>query len=200
MKNITSRQGEEAFEIHQQLLKLKEELGIRFLMMGKLLKEIRDNNYFQVLGYDNFTSYVVNSELGFKRSTAYGYICLYEWFVEKLGYDVQRIGHLSLNEMTRVMTVLKSELEGDEELISNKVLRERSDELLTEVKDLRPVDFVKKYKDNERQEGHEDYLAPPEYFRCSKCGKWILVVPIEDCCQEFLTKFKNALDKGKTLN
>jgi hypothetical protein len=60
-----------AQEIHRDILTLKKDMGLAFLKMGELLKEIRDNNYYKELGYDNFISYIVNSELGFKRSTAY---------------------------------------------------------------------------------------------------------------------------------
>lgn len=199
MNKITAKQGETAFGLHQKILELKEQMGVRFLTMGKLLKELKDKEYFKVLGYDTFTSYVINSEIGFKRSTAFGYIELYNWFVERLGFSVQRIGHLSLNEMNRVLSVLKKEF-NESEKYPFRQLKERSTELVSEVKDLRPVDFNKKYKDEKKQEGFEDHLAPPEYFRCSKCGKWIFVVPIQDCCPDFLAKFKKMLDKRKTTN
>jgi len=66
--------------------------------------------------------------------------------------------------------------------------------LVTEVKELRPVDFEKKYKDDAKQVGHEDYLAPPEYFRCDCHGKWKLVLPIRDCCPTFLAELRKTLE------
>jgi hypothetical protein len=197
MNKITSKQGEKAFELHQTLVKLKEELSVRFLVFGKLLKELKENGYFEALGYDSFASYVTNSELGFKKSMAYSYIELYEWFIERLGYDFQRIGKMSLNEMSRVLYILKKEL-NESEKYPIKQLKARSDELISEVKDLRPVDFEKKYKDDQKQVGHEDYLAPPEYVRCDRCHKWKIIIPIQDCCDEWLDKMKQTLDKRKT--
>jgi len=199
MNEITAKQGEVAFELHKKILELKEQMGVRFLTMGKLLKELKDNEHFKALGYDNFTSYVINSELGFKKSMAYAYIDLYEWFIERLGYDFQRIGKMSLNEMSRVLAILKKEL-SESKQYPFKQLKARSEELISEVKDLRPVDFEKKYRDDEKQEGHEDYLAPPEYVRCNKCGKWKIIVPVQDCCEEWLEKMKQTLDKRKTAN
>lgn len=199
MNKITAKQGETAFGLHQKILELKEQMGVRFLTMGKLLKELKDKEYFKVLGYDTFTSYVINSEIGFKRSTAFGYIELYNWFVERLGFSVQRIGHLSLNEMNRVLSVLKKEFEKSKKYPFEQ-LKSRSQELVSEVKDLRPVDFKKKYKDEEKQQGHDDYLAPPEYVRCDKCGKWKIIVPVQDCCKEWLKQMKDTLDKRKTSN
>lgn len=200
MNDITTKQGRIAFDLHKKILELKEQMGIRFLMMGKLLSELNDKEYYKALGYDNFTSYVINSELGFKRSTAFGYIELHKWFVEKLGYTVQCVGRLSLNEMNRVLSALKDYYRGIGKEIKTQspaVVKYKSDELMAEVGELRPVDFNKKYRDVKKQEGFEEYLAPPEYFRCDKCGKWILIVPIQDCCPDFLDKFKKILDKRK---
>ena len=63
--------GEKAFKAHKVLLAIKRKVGMAFVEMGRLLKVIRDEGYFEVLGYDSFQSYVINSELGFKRRTAY---------------------------------------------------------------------------------------------------------------------------------
>jgi len=102
--------------------------------------------------------------------------------------------------MNRVLSALKDYYKGidkDVKSVSPAVVKYKSDELIAEVGDLRPVDFNKKYRDVKKQEGFKEYLTPPEYFRCDKCGKWILIVPIQDCCPEFLDKFKQILDKRK---
>jgi hypothetical protein len=66
---------------------------------------------------------------------------------------------------------------------------------MEEVRELRPVDFAKKYKDEKKQEGQEDYLAPPEYFRCKCHGRWVVVIPINDCCPDFLRSFYEQTKK-----
>ena len=166
----------DARQTHQEILTLKRDMGLAFLKMGELLKVIRDNKFYEVLGYDNFTSYVINSELGFKRSTAYYYIEIFEFFVQKLKWEQKKIVEMGYDKLIRLMPVIKKNPENEEELA-------------TDAEALRPYDFNKKYRDEEKQNGHEDFLAPPEYFRCEKCGKWIISVPTDDCCPDFIKSF-----------
>ena len=74
-------------------------------------------------------------------------------------------------------------------------MKERAEQLMLEIQELRPVDFEKKYKDDKKQDGHEKYLAPPEYFRCDCHGKWRIVIPIEDCCPKWLDEVIKAVKK-----
>jgi hypothetical protein len=67
--------------------------------------------------------------------------------------------------------------------------------LVEDVEVLRPVDFSKKYKDEEKQDNFPEKLAAPEYFRCDCHGKWKIVVPVDDCCPDFLREFKKVLDR-----
>lgn len=193
MNEITEKQGEEAFKLHQNILKLKREMGVAFVIMGKCLKEIRDSEYYRALSFDSFSSYVENSELGFKRRTAYYYIEIYEWFVEKLYYEASQLADIGYDKLVRLLPVVKKAYGG----LSSTKVKGRVEILVNDMQDLRPVDFNKKYKDNEKNEGHKDYLAPPEYFRCECHGKWILVVPVDDCCPKFLKDFEKRLEKKK---
>ena len=47
MTDITPQQGETAFETHQNILTLKKEMGMAFVKLGMLLKQVRDNKYFE---------------------------------------------------------------------------------------------------------------------------------------------------------
>ena len=179
MNKLTETQGKKAFKTHKVLLAIKRTVGIAFVEMGKLLKVIRDESYFEVLGYDSFQSYVINSELGFKRRTAYYYIEIYEWFVERLGYKSEKLADIGYDKLVRALPIIKKQLNSG-----------KMEKLITDVEVLRPVDFQKKYRDEEKQKEFEDYLAPPEYFRCDCHGRWVIVVPIEDCCPEWLKKLK----------
>jgi hypothetical protein len=185
MNEITETQGKKAFEIHKDILALNRKIGISFIEIGRLLKLVRDEGYYKVLGYDTFTSYVVNSELGFKRRKAYYYIEIYEWYVEKLAYSREYLAEIGQEKLLKVLPVVKKEC-GQ---LSLPKMQDRINDLIVDAQELRPVDFDRKYKDEKLNEGHDKYLAPPEYFRCDKCGKWIIVVPKEDCCPDWLKKF-----------
>ena len=191
MKELTEKQGEGAFEIHQSILALKKQMGMAFVELGRQLKIIRDEGYYQVLGYDTFTSYVINSEVGFSRRTAYNYIEIYEWYVEKLAYEAQYLAEIGQDKLLRALPIIRVEYPK----LTYPKLKERAEQLMSEIQELRPVDFTKKYKDEKINEGHEEYLAPPEYFRCDKCGKWKIVVPISDCCEDWLKDLYKSLKK-----
>jgi len=188
MNEITEVQGKVAFVTHKSVLNLKRQMGMAFVEMGRLLKEIRDSKHYEALGYDSFQSYVINSELGFKRRTAYYYIEIYEWFVEKFKYEAERVAVIGYDKLVRLLPVVKKVYKS----LPSPKMEQRVELLVGDVQELRPVDFAKKYKDREKQKEFEDYLAPPEYFRCDKCGKWKIVVPIEDCCPEWLEIIRNA--------
>ena len=202
MNEITEAQGKEAYQVHQSVLELKRQMGIAFVEMGRLLKVVRDNKYYEVLGYDTFTSYVINSELGFKRRTAYYYVEIYEMFIEELGYKVQAVAQIGYDKLCKALPIVRKHIVIESEIKTNVKegvddlsFKTRIGEILTDAQELRPVDFAKKYKDEKKQEDFDDFLSPPEYFRCKKCNKWKIVIPIEDCCEEWLKIMKKKLDK-----
>lgn len=193
MKEITEADGKGAFEVHQTILVLKRQMGMAFVELGRLLKIIREESYYQVLGYDTFTSYLVNSELGFEKRTAYYYIEIYELFVERLCYTIEYVAELGYKKLLRLIPIIKLEYGK----LPYSKLKEKVEELITDTVHLRPADFEKKYKDDRKQEGHTDFLAPPEYFRCECHSKWRLIVPITDCCPRWLEELEKSLKKIK---
>ena len=195
MTEITPSEGKVAFDLHQTILVLKRKMGMAFVAMGKLLKEIRDNEYFRVLDFDTFRSYVSNSELGFEYRTAYYYIEIYEWFVERFKYNPEELADIGYKKLCRLLPVVKR----TESLPETKAIN-RVGLLVADIKELRAVDFNKKYKDGGKQKEFEDYLSPPEYFRCDCHKKWIIVVPKEDCCPDWLERFKKNADKKPADN
>jgi hypothetical protein len=181
----SEQEGEVAFEIHQDVLKLKRQMGMAFIEMGRLLKKIRDEKHYQVLGHDSFKSYLADSELGFKRRTAYYYIEIYEYFVEKLGYEIKRLADIGYKNLIDVLAVVK------------KLPEPEPEALLNDAKELSTTDFKKKYKDEEKEREFNNYLAPPEYYRCKDCEKWHIVIPLGDCCEEWLNDVYERLKKRK---
>lgn len=191
MQEITPVEGERAFSVHKNIIDLKKQMGVAFIRIGELLKRVRDNKLYIALGYDSFQSYVINSELGFKRRTAYSYIEVYEWFVDRLQIEVERLVSLGLDKLLTILPMVKKE-NGSQRIICQKV-----DNLMHEAAELRPCDFEKKYKDEKKQDGFDNYVAPPEYVRCEKCGKWKIIVPFDECCPDWIFEFIKLLKKKK---
>ena len=190
---ITEVEGKKAFDLHQDLLMLKRRVGSVFLRMGSILKEIRDGGHFGALGFENFQEYISGSDLGFKRRTAYYYIEIYELFVLRFGCSEEDLVDAGYERLISVKSQVK-------ELPEGKESSEKVRDLLMDAKELRPADFSKKYKDEEKQKGFEAYLAPPEYIRCPTCGRWKIIVPVSDLCFEGLLELKKAIDKQLSKN
>jgi len=176
MSDELEAQGKTAFEIHQRVINLKTQMGLSFVAMGGLLKQIRDGELFKVLDYPTFTAYVVNSELGFMRRTAYYYIEIFEWFVDRLNYKPEKLAELGYDKLLKLLPLIKSD-------------PENAHQLMIEAESLKTSDFEKRRKDEKVEGTGEGFLAAPEYVKCSCHGKWKIIVPKEDCCPDFLSEF-----------
>lgn len=183
MNEITESQGKEAFELHENILTLKRQMGMAFITLGGFLKRMRDEEHFKVLGFDNFRSYI-NSELGFKWRSAYHYIEIHEWFIEKLEFKTETLADTGYTNLIRLLPILREE----HKTLESSEFKKKAEDLLVQVKELRPFDFNKQRKDKELQ--GEDYLTPPEYIKCSRCGKWRIILPLKDACPEWINDVK----------
>lgn len=184
--------SEKAFEVHKKAIEIKNGMGFFIVRMGQLLKEIRDNDYYEVLGYETFSEYVANSELAFKRRTAYYYIEIYEWFILKFDYKPEELAEIGYSKLITLLPIVKKTESLPEP-------RKRVELLVDDVKALRPYDFKKKYKDEKKQKDFRDILPPPEYFRCECHGKWKFMLDLNEVCPKYLEelyyKLKQKFDK-----
>ena len=165
--------AEKAFSIHQQVVDLKKQMGLAFLKLGHLLKQIRDESLYETLDYPTFRDYLHSPEVGIHYRTAHYYIDIWETFIERLGYGVDDLVGLSYDRLRKLLPIVKKE--------------QNTSEIMDKAKELRWIDFEREYKSEKLNKGTE-YLAPPEFLKCEKCGKWIVILPKSDMCQCNLTR------------
>lgn len=60
-----------AYMLHERLLGVVEDTKRNFFLVGALLAEIHDNEYWELMGYESFRSYIADPEIAIKYSTAY---------------------------------------------------------------------------------------------------------------------------------
>jgi len=184
-----------ALSLNDQLLALKNQFGYIMFSMAEILKKIRDDELYISLGYDNFSEYVRNPEIGMNLRTAYYYIQIYEVFIEGLGYDIEELQKYSYDRLRKIAPIMVKQLTSGGHKETTEVQQIMDDAVY-----LRWYDFEKIHKDKEANEGFEDYLESPEFYRCSKCKKWIVSIPITDCCDDWLGQMYQMLvkrfDKG----
>jgi len=179
-----------AHSLHRQLLLLKNQLGNTMFAIAEILKNIKDNQLWLPLGYENFSEYVRSPEIGFNSRTAYYYIQIYEVFVKRLKMNPEQLEGYSYDRLRKLAPIIIEELESSED---SQEIQQIMDDAIS----LRWYDFEKVYKDKKENEGFEDYLETPEFFRCSCHKKWIIAVPVTDLCPDFMDTFYELLKKRR---
>ena len=112
-----------AQEYHTWLMNLKSEIGEKFLLLGKLCKDIRDGNLYKEHDCENFAEYL--GMVGLDKSTVYRCIDIYASFVEKWKLDVKRLAPIGYSKLADIIPHASDE--NFEELIVKAETLSRSD-------------------------------------------------------------------------
>lgn len=98
---------EYAFDVWRKLIMAKQANEALFIVQGKLLKEIRDKKLYKVLDYSNFTQFINSEEISFSREKAYMYIRIYEYFIETLEINPEKVAQMSIARLGMMLPYLK---------------------------------------------------------------------------------------------
>lgn len=146
---------ERAFQTWKALLLAKRSHDGLFLVIGKLLKDVRDGRLYEKLDYESFSQFLASEELGFSREKAYMCIKTYEYYIEVLQLDPERIGQMNVSRLSMMVPMLK-QIEDKGEVIKQ----------IEEMNTLRHGDFVREVKNRTARGG-----KPNVYFS-EELGKW----------------------------
>jgi hypothetical protein len=146
---------EKAFETWKALLLAKRSHDGLFLVIGKLLKDVRDEKLYEKLDYENFGQFLASEELGFSREKAYMCIKTYEFYIEVLQLDPEKIGQMNVSRLSLMVPMLK-QIEDKKEVVRQ----------IEEMSNLRHGDFVREVKNRTSRGG-----KPNVYFS-EELGKW----------------------------
>ncbi len=75
---VSREEVERAYKTLDRIKKLREAQMKLALELGEALKEVRDNRWFKLYGYDSFESWLSSPEIDVDKSTAYRYIKVLE--------------------------------------------------------------------------------------------------------------------------
>lgn len=92
-----------------------------FLKIGILLKEMRDERYYEELGHRTFTEYLESKD--FSRVSAYKCINIHDLYVEKLGVPEERLMQIGVEKLNLIKDIV--ETDADEWLSKSQVLSTR---------------------------------------------------------------------------
>jgi len=156
--------AEQAFKTWELLLKFKKFHDSSFLIIGKLLKDVRDEKLYKELDYDNFTQFLATEEIGFSREKAYMCIKTYEYYIEYLNLDPEHIGGMNISRLSMMVPMLKK-IEDKTEAIKK----------IEEFNSLRHGDFVRELKSKTNKDG-----KPTVYFS-EELGKFYIGYHPDTC-------------------
>ena len=148
---------ERAFQTWKALLSAKRSHDGLFLVIGKLLRDIRDNKLYETLDYENFSQFLASEELGYSREKAYMYIKTYEYYIEYLQLDPERIGQINVSRLSLMVPVLR-QIDDKTEVVKQ----------IDEMSALRHGDFVQNIKDRTPRGGK------PDVYFSEETGRWIV--------------------------
>ena len=103
-----------AFDVYQKLLEAKRVHQLSFLVIGRLLKIIRDERLYEQLDYLSFKEFISSPEISYSKETAYMYIRVYEFYIEDMKLDESQIIDIPPYKLLSMIPVLREKNTKDE--------------------------------------------------------------------------------------
>lgn len=139
------------------LVAAKKSHDALFLVIGKLLKIVRDENLYEELDYENFTQLLESEEVSFSREKAYMYIKVYEYYLETLQLSEEDVGSINVSRLSMMVPVLK-QIDDRQEVI----------EKIDQMSKMRHGDFVREVRQTTNRKGK------PEVFWSEEQDRWVV--------------------------
>lgn len=111
-KDLETPEG--VFGLYKTLLQLIRMQEATFLAIGRAMKMFRDKKLYEDLDYANFTQFLNSEEVSFSREKAYMYIRIYEYFIEWLEMDENRVAQMSISRLSMMLPIIKKIDDKDE--------------------------------------------------------------------------------------
>lgn len=182
--NVDITNEELAFKIYTKVQQALREQNKMFLIIGQALKLIRENELYKYMGnggFDTFGDFINNPEIGLKQSTAYLYIRVYEYYIERLEFEEQDLVLYPLNRLMKLLPHLKKKPD------------EEAKQILISIGNMTDFDYsieVKEKKLNTKK---------PELYLDKETGLYILDFE-EDKMLRIFNKTENKIIWEKQLN
>jgi hypothetical protein len=127
-----------------------------FLVMGRMLKIIRDRKLYKYLDFEDFSQFLASEEISFSREKAYMYILICERFVDELGLEQEDMIKMGVARLKMLAPVVKG------------MEKQKAIKLIDDSKDLRYNDFIRSVKTEANKNGK------PNVFWSEETKKYIV--------------------------
>lgn len=148
---------EYGFALYKKLLIARRNHDALFLVIGKILKEIRDKDIFKVLDYPSFNQFLGSDELGFSREKAYMCIKIYEYYIEYLELHPDTVSKINISRLSMMVHILRG-IEDKTEVVHK----------IEELNSLGQADFVGEIRKK------TVYPEKPVVYFSEELDKWVV--------------------------
>ncbi len=168
MTNLTVQQAHKNFE---KVIVLVRDISKRWVIVGQLLWENRQKEYWKTLGHESFNSFLAMPEIGLSQTTLYKFLHLYELYCLRLGFAPEDLSDVSYERL---------------EIIKNKIQIKDKQDWLVKAKTLSQSDLMIEIKEEEANKGFKVKKDYPHFYRHEKCGKWKIDIDVLETCMCYL--------------
>lgn len=165
--------NELAFAVLQTLVRARKTQDALFLVIGKMLKLVKDKKLHKNYDFDTFEQFLASEEVAFSREKAYLYIRIYEMFVQRFQMKEKDLTDLGVARLQALVPVLKEITDRDEALAKIEELGGSS---------IRFNEFIRATRNLTNTDGK------PTVFWSDEASKWII---------QYFNDKTNLIDMGK---
>ena len=102
---------EKAFEVYKKLKLAVLYQDALFLVIGKLLKHIKEERLYKQLDFKSFEQFLANDDFAFSREKAYMCIRVYEYYFEKLQISEKDIYDIGITKLSYMLPIIRDKPE-----------------------------------------------------------------------------------------
>ena len=140
--------------------------NLNALILGKLLADNIEFQYWKKLGYESFKAFVGEEGFSFTQRSAYNYVDLWKMFC-RFAIEMEEFTSIPYSKLLKIKDVV------DEKNL---------EEWLGKVKTLSRTDLELELKESKANKEGKPYVPMPKMYLCPDCNKWVIdVMPSELC-------------------
>lgn len=172
------------FELHQKLLESISFTKTGFVIIGKLLYTLQQNDNFASAvgeGINTWDDYITQPEIGLSRGESSRLIQIYEQFVLRLGLSEEDVARIPLKNIHYLLPLVKSSTE------------ENADDIRALVDDATQLS-QKDFRERVYESKHEDQSRTYEYMVMKRCNETGTLSRVHDITSEQIKLALNIND------
>jgi len=150
------------YQISLEIANAKRNLAQNYLMLGKLLSTVKQEELYTIGDYDTFDAYLADPSISMSYATASRLINCYEIFVEHYKLDTDELKLIDFSKVAELLPIVKN-LDLPVEEVTH--LLKRANDMT--IRDLR---IYKKELAGVDVEHCQHEWVKREHWTCSKCG------------------------------